>query len=100
MEININNNTAAYLKEKVAQTNKNLFVRVYIRGVSWGSVTLGLALDELKKEDHVYEVNGVKVIIDKKTNKQVKGIKIDAVDTIMGTRFIVEDLYKAKGGCC
>lgn len=34
MEININNNTAAYLKEKILQTNKNVFVRVYIRGVS------------------------------------------------------------------
>lgn len=34
MEINISNNTAAYLREKISQTNKNLFVRVYIRGVS------------------------------------------------------------------
>lgn len=59
-----------------------------------------MALDELKKEDHVYEANGIKIVIDKKTNKQVKGVKIDAVDTVMGKRFIVEDLYKAKGGCC
>jgi hypothetical protein len=34
MEININDNTAAFLKEKILQTNKNLFIRVYIRGVS------------------------------------------------------------------
>jgi Fe-S cluster assembly iron-binding protein IscA len=58
-----------------------------------------MALDELKKDDRVYETNGIKIIIDKKENKKIKGIKIEVLDTILGKMVIVEDLYKTKGSC-
>ncbi len=63
-------------------------------------MTLGLALDELGKEDRVYETEGIKFIMDKKTARNVKGIKVAIVDTILGSRVVVEDLYKTNSGCC
>lgn len=34
MELKVNDDTAVFLKEKIIETKKDLFVRVYIRGTS------------------------------------------------------------------
>jgi len=100
MKIDINENAAMFLKEKILESKRNLCVRVYIKGFNWGSATLGLALDELGKEDRVYEIEGIKFIMDKNTSRNIKGIKVDISPTIFGNRVVVEDLYKANSGCC
>lgn len=61
---------------------------------------LGVALDEPNKNDHVYETNGIKFILDKSIRKDLKGISISLVDTIFGKKILAEDLYAPKGGCC
>lgn len=59
-----------------------------------------MALDEPHKEDRIYEISGVKIILDKSINKKLKGISINVVDTAFGKRVLAEDLYAPKGGCC
>lgn len=100
MEFRINKNASEFIKDKILQSKSNLLVRVYMKGSNWGSIALGLALDEPNKDDRIYETDGIKIIVDKKINKKVKGVKIDVVDTILGKRVVVEDLYKSKSACC
>jgi Fe-S cluster assembly iron-binding protein IscA len=59
-----------------------------------------VALDEPSKDDRIYEANGIKIVLDKKVRKELKGISISMAETILGKRVAAEDLYASKGSCC
>lgn len=98
MEIKISQVAAEELKKKLEGKGESTGVRVYIAGVGWGGPSFGLALDEPKKTDNVYEVEGVKVLFDKEMARYTKGFLIDYRNSFFGKRFVVEQLYN-RGGC-
>ena len=56
---------------------------------------MALALDEPKETDNVYEVNGLKFLVDKEFMEQAKPIKVDS--TARG--FQVSSSLKLEKGC-
>lgn len=42
------------------EKTKNEVVRIKISGYGWGGPSLGVALDEQREDDVIYELNGVK----------------------------------------
>jgi iron-sulfur cluster assembly protein len=62
-----------------------------------------MALDEPSEADHVFDDKGLKYVIDKVLFEQVKPIKLDYVDSPMGSGFNIASNLKSAiscGGSC
>ena len=66
-------------------------LRVAVRGGGCSGFQYALALDKAKEDDHVFEHNGVAVIVDKVSMQFVFGSEVDYVDGLQGAGFVVNN---------
>jgi iron-sulfur cluster assembly accessory protein len=66
-------------------------LRVAVKGGGCSGFQYALALDKPKDEDHVFEDNGVSVIVDKVSMQFVFGSQVDYVDGLQGAGFTVNN---------
>ena len=66
-------------------------LRVAVRGGGCSGFQYALALDKAKDDDHVFEHNGVAVIVDKVSMQFVFGSEVDYVDGLQGAGFVVNN---------
>jgi iron-sulfur cluster assembly protein len=59
-----------------------------------------MALDEPKDEDEIFDDRGLKYVIDKELYSRVKPIKVDFVNTAMGSGFSISSNMTMQGGGC
>ena len=93
--------TAVKLTDKAAGKIKDLIgsngdteeqaLRVAVRGGGCSGFQYALALDQPKAEDHVFEHQGVSVIVDKVSMQFVFGSEVDYVDGLQGAGFVVNN---------
>jgi len=60
---------------------------------------LGMALDEPRENDEVFDSDGITYVIDKGLFDQVKPIKVDFVDSAFGSGFSIQSNL-AMGASC
>ena len=90
--IQISDVAAGKLKELLAsQDNADQALRVAVRGGGCSGFQYALALDAQKDDDHVYEHNGVRVVVDKVSMQFVFGSEVDYVDGLQGAGFAVNN---------
>jgi iron-sulfur cluster assembly protein len=93
--------TAVQLTDKAAGKIKELIgsngdaseqaLRVAVRGGGCSGFQYALALDQPKEEDHVFEHQGVSVVVDKVSMQFVFGSQVDYVDGLQGAGFVVNN---------
>jgi len=93
--------TAVQLTDKAAGKIKDLIgsngdaseqaLRVAVRGGGCSGFQYALALDQPKAEDHVFEHQGVAVVVDKVSMQFVFGSQVDYVDGLQGAGFVVNN---------
>jgi iron-sulfur cluster assembly accessory protein len=66
-------------------------LRVAVKGGGCSGFQYALALDKAKDDDHVFEDNGVSVVVDKVSMQFVFGSQIDFVDGLQGAGFTVNN---------
>jgi iron-sulfur cluster assembly accessory protein len=66
-------------------------LRVAVKGGGCSGFQYALALDKPKDEDHVFEHNGVSVLVDKVSMQFVFGSQVDYVDGLQGAGFTVNN---------
>jgi len=66
-------------------------LRVAVKGGGCSGFQYALALDLPKDEDHVFEDNGVSVLVDKVSMQFVFGSQVDYVDGLQGAGFTVNN---------
>ena len=91
--------TAVQLSDKAAGKIKELIgsnddaseqaLRVAVRGGGCSGFQYALALDQPKSDDHVFEHQGVSVVVDKVSMQFVFGSEVDYVDGLQGAGFVV-----------
>ena len=59
MKISVSEEVLNALKLDLEKSNSEV-VRIKISGYGWGGPSLGVALDEQREDDEIYELNGVK----------------------------------------
>ena len=89
------------LTEKAASKIKELLgeqddgdeqaLRVAVRGGGCSGFQYALAFDAPKEDDHVFEHNGVAVVVDKSSMQFVFGSEVDCVDGLQGAGFSVNN---------
>jgi iron-sulfur cluster assembly protein len=62
-----------------------------VRGGGCSGFQYALALDKTKDDDHVFEHNGVSVVVDKVSMQFVFGSRVDYVDGLQGAGFTVNN---------
>jgi iron-sulfur cluster assembly protein len=66
-------------------------LRIAVRGGGCSGFQYALALDKAKDDDHVFEHNGVSVVVDKVSMQFVFGSEVDFVDGLQGAGFVVNN---------
>ena len=66
-------------------------LRVAVRGGGCSGFQYALALDQRKDDDHVFEHQGVSVVVDKVSMQFVFGSEVDYVDGLQGAGFTVNN---------
>ena len=79
------------------QEKKDLFIRIYIKGLGWGGPQFGLALEESVQEerDSTKEVDEVPFVFEKRAAHYLNGKILDF--TPQG--FTIKDEMPGMGGC-
>ena len=66
-------------------------LRVSVRGGGYSGFQYSLALDKPKDDDHVFEHEGIAVVVDKVSMQFVFGSQVDFVDGLQGAGFTVNN---------
>jgi iron-sulfur cluster assembly protein len=66
-------------------------LRVAVRGGGCSGFQYALAFDKAQEEDHVFEVDGVAVVVDKVSMQFVFGSEVDYVEGLQGAGFQVNN---------
>jgi iron-sulfur cluster assembly protein len=66
-------------------------LRVAVRGGGCSGFQYALAFDRTKEDDHVFEVDGVSVVVDKTSMQFVFGSEVDYVEGLQGAGFQVNN---------
>ena len=81
--------------------NPNLMLRVFVSGGGCSGFQYGLMIDEGEgdaESDQVFEVNGVKLLVDPISLRYLSGAEVDFVDNNMGGGFTIKN-PNAKSTC-
>ena len=66
-------------------------LRVAVRGGGCSGFQYALAFDKAKEDDHVFEVDGVAVVVDKVSMQFVFGSEVDYIEGLQGAGFQVNN---------
>jgi iron-sulfur cluster assembly protein len=91
--IKLTDGAAAKIQDLVAghENADESALRVAVRGGGCSGFQYALALDQAKDDDHVFEHNGVAVVVDKVSMQFVLGSEVDYVDGLQGAGFVVNN---------
>src|SRR5919106_1140550 len=91
--VNLTDKAAGKIKELIGSNGETdeQALRVAVRGGGCSGFQYALALDQRKSDDHVFEHQGVSVVVDKVSMQFVFGSQVDYVDGLQGAGFVVNN---------
>jgi iron-sulfur cluster assembly accessory protein len=93
--INVTETAAVKINELLAEEEKaGAGLRVFVQGGGCSGFQYGLMIDEGEGDataDKVFEVNGVRLLIDPISLRYLKGAEVDFVDNQMGGGFTIKN---------
>jgi iron-sulfur cluster assembly protein len=66
-------------------------LRVFVKGGGCGGMQYGMTFDTAREGDEVFEMHGLRVIVDPTSLFYIDGASIDYVDNLMGGGFHIEN---------
>jgi iron-sulfur cluster assembly protein len=69
----------------------NVGLRVGVKGGGCSGFQYALALDEKREDDHVFEISGIRVLVDPASMQYVDGSTVDFTESFMGSGFEVSN---------
>ena len=89
--VKITDVAAEKIRDLVASNEGEQALRVAVKGGGCSGFQYALALDSRKDDDHVFEHNGVSVLVDKVSMQFVFGSEVDYVESLQGAGFTVNN---------
>jgi iron-sulfur cluster assembly accessory protein len=91
--VQLTDKAAGKIKELIGSNDSadEQALRVAVRGGGCSGFQYALALDQRKSDDHVFEHQGVSVVVDKVSMQFVFGSEVDYVDGLQGAGFVVNN---------
>src|SRR3954464_3716933 len=75
-------------------------LRVGVRGGGCSGFQYALALDEPSAEDRIFDVEGIKIIVDEASLHYVDGSEVDYTESLMGGGFQVNNPHVVPSWGC
>jgi iron-sulfur cluster assembly accessory protein len=100
--LTLTDNAVTQLKQLVEkQGTPDAALRVYVTPGGCSGFSYGMQLDdERNDDDKVFEVDGVKVVVDPFSLQYLDGAQVDYVDALMGGGFNVQNPNATKSCAC
>jgi iron-sulfur cluster assembly protein len=91
--INISESASDKIKELLsAEETPNLFMRLGVKAGGCSGFSYGMGFDDDQKQsDKVFEIHGLKVVVDEESSKYLYGVEIDYKDSGMGGGFTINN---------
>jgi iron-sulfur cluster assembly accessory protein len=88
------------VKELLAEESKQGYgLRVAVQGGGCSGFQYGLTFENAQRDnDHVLDMNGLKVYVDAMSGMYLEGVSIDYIDSLEGSGFKIEN-PNASGTC-
>ncbi len=99
--ITLSSAAADKVKGILAQEQENLpqgGLRIYVQGGGCSGFSYGMVLDEAAAEDQVFDLEGVRVIVDPMSLRYLEGAEVDYKEDLMGGGFAIKN-PNAKSTC-
>ena len=81
----------AFIAQQEEEAEGDVGLRVGVRGGGCSGFQYALALDERKDQDHVFDAQGIRVIVDPASLQYVDGSTVDYTESLMGAGFEVQN---------
>jgi iron-sulfur cluster insertion protein len=89
---NITEKAAKKIKSIIDEENPDLKLRVFVQGGGCTGFQYGFTLEETPEEDdHVFERDGIQVVIDSISMNYVNDAEIDYEESMMGSQFKIKN---------
>jgi len=90
------------VRELLTKRNlENYALRVFVSGGGCSGVQYGMALEaNIREQDHQFDFDGIKVVVDEISIEQLQGATVDYVDDVMGSGFKIENPNAVSGCGC
>jgi len=75
-------------------------IRVMLSQGGWSGPSLGLALDESRDGDKVFDDRDLTFVVEKDFFESIKPIKVDYVESVMGAGFNIESSMPKPDSTC
>ncbi len=92
--VNLTDIAATKVKDYVEGQSKSIDdagLRVGVKGGGCSGFTYSLAIDEQRDGDHVFENNGIKILVDDLSLRYVDESEVDYIDGLTGAGFQVNN---------
>ncbi|MDQ4048735.1 MAG: iron-sulfur cluster insertion protein ErpA [Actinomycetota bacterium] len=81
----------AFLTQQQTETGDEVGLRVGVRGGGCSGFQYALALDEKRDDDHVFDHQGIRLLVDPASLQYVDGSQVDYTESLMGSGFEVNN---------
>ena len=81
----------AFIGQQQAQATGEVGLRVGVRGGGCSGFQYALALDEKHDDDHVFDHEGIRLLVDPASLQYVDGSQVDYTESLMGSGFEVKN---------
>jgi iron-sulfur cluster assembly accessory protein len=88
------------IKDFMKNRTEGLPIRVMVFEGGCSGTSLGMALDEQKQDDHVFEDNGLKFVINQDLLSEIQPVTVDFIETPHGSGFKLSSNFVSAGGGC
>ncbi len=88
------------IKEFLKDQKETPSIRIFIQEGGCSGPSLGMALDESKENDEVFEDRGVTFLIEKELFEMAKPIAVEFITTPRGSGFKLNSSMVQEGGGC
>lgn len=79
------------IEARPEEEKDQLALRLFVKGGGCSGLSYGLALDVPASDDHVIEMNGIKLLVDPESAMFVQGSEIDYKEALMGGGFSINN---------
>ena len=88
------------IKEFLKDKEEIPAIRLMLSQGGWSGPSVGLALDESRENDEVFDDRGLTFVVEKEFYEQIKPIKVDYTESVMGAGFnIMSNMAKPEVSC-
>ncbi len=91
--ITLTQHASQKIKELMAaENNPNIFLRVGVHHGGCSGFTYAMGFDEeMRQDDHTFEQDDIKIVVDANSYPYIKGLEIDYKESMMGGGFALHN---------